>query len=98
MRFRPLGAAGLQIIKWLLIALSCFHFYTAGFGLLREDHAPRRAPGLCAGPDLPGVAAGKKAYEQPVPLMPAVAGRRAAGGLAAGPGLRGQRAVHPLGV
>jgi TRAP transporter 4TM/12TM fusion protein len=23
-------------VKWLLIALSCFHYYTAGFGLLRE--------------------------------------------------------------
>jgi len=25
-----------QIVKWLLIALSCFHYYTAGFGLLQE--------------------------------------------------------------
>ena len=25
-----------MLIKWLLITLSCFHFYTAGFGLLRE--------------------------------------------------------------
>lgn len=24
------------LIKWLLITLSCFHYYTAGFGLLRE--------------------------------------------------------------
>lgn len=36
MRFRPTVPPALQIVKWLLIALSCFHFYTAGFGLLRE--------------------------------------------------------------
>jgi TRAP transporter 4TM/12TM fusion protein len=36
MRFRPTVPPAVQIIKWLLIALSCFHYYTAGFGLLRE--------------------------------------------------------------
>src|SRR3954470_7881201 len=36
MRFRPTAPPALQIVKWLLIALSCFHYYTAGFGLLRE--------------------------------------------------------------
>ncbi len=36
MRFRPVAPPALQIVKWLLIALSCFHYYTAGFGLLRE--------------------------------------------------------------
>ena len=36
MRFRPTVAPASQIIKWLLIALSCFHYYTAGFGLLAE--------------------------------------------------------------
>ncbi|HVE54935.1 MAG TPA: TRAP transporter fused permease subunit, partial [Ramlibacter sp.] len=36
MRFRPVVPPAVQIVKWLLIALSCFHFYTAGFGLLRE--------------------------------------------------------------
>ena len=36
MRFRPVVPPALQIVKWLLIALSVFHFYTAGFGLLRE--------------------------------------------------------------
>ena len=36
MRFRPVVPPALQIVKWLLIALSCFHYYTAGFGLLRE--------------------------------------------------------------
>ncbi|MES2980399.1 MAG: TRAP transporter permease [Pseudomonadota bacterium] len=36
MRFRPIVPPALQIVKWLLIALSCFHYYTAGFGLLRE--------------------------------------------------------------
>ena len=36
MRFRPTVTPATQIVKWLLIALSCFHYYTAGFGLLRE--------------------------------------------------------------
>jgi TRAP transporter 4TM/12TM fusion protein len=35
-RFRPTVTPATQIVKWLLIALSCFHYYTAGFGLLRE--------------------------------------------------------------
>jgi TRAP transporter 4TM/12TM fusion protein len=36
MRFRPTVAPATFIVKWLLVALSCFHYYTAGFGLLRE--------------------------------------------------------------
>ncbi|MBT3066304.1 TRAP transporter permease [Rhodoferax sp. U11-2br] len=36
MRFRPSVPPATQLIKWLLILLSCFHYYTAGFGLLRE--------------------------------------------------------------
>jgi TRAP transporter 4TM/12TM fusion protein len=36
MRFRPTVPPASTIVKWLLIALSCFHYYTAGFGLLRE--------------------------------------------------------------
>lgn len=36
MRFRPSVPPGTVLIKWLLIILSCFHYYTAGFGLLRE--------------------------------------------------------------
>ena len=36
MRFRNSAPPATQIIKWLLITLSCFHFYTAGFGLLQE--------------------------------------------------------------
>ncbi|MEN9899238.1 MAG: Sialic acid transporter permease protein SiaT [Pseudomonadota bacterium] len=36
MRFRPTLPPATQIVKWLLIALSCFHYYTAGFGLLQE--------------------------------------------------------------
>jgi TRAP transporter 4TM/12TM fusion protein len=36
MRFRPTVPPASHIVKWLLIALSCFHYYTAGFGLLRE--------------------------------------------------------------
>ncbi|MBK9988524.1 MAG: TRAP transporter permease [Betaproteobacteria bacterium] len=36
MRFRPSVPPGTLLISVLLIALSCFHYYTAGFGLLRE--------------------------------------------------------------
>lgn len=37
MRFRPLGVSGTWIVVALLLSLSTFHFYTAGFGLLREQ-------------------------------------------------------------
>ena len=36
MRFRPLGARTSTLVGALLIALSLFHYYTAGFGLLQE--------------------------------------------------------------
>ncbi len=36
MRFRPIRQPAALIVASLLIVLSCFHYYTAGFGLLRE--------------------------------------------------------------
>ena len=36
MRFRPLAAWAATLVGALLIALSLFHYYTAGFGLLQE--------------------------------------------------------------
>ncbi len=36
MRFRPVVPPAVSLVKWLLITLSVFHYYTAGFGLLRE--------------------------------------------------------------
>ena len=36
MRFRPLTVATTTLVGGLLIALSLFHYYTAGFGLLQE--------------------------------------------------------------
>jgi len=36
MRFRPLLPPATLIVAGLLFVLSCFHYYTAGFGLLRE--------------------------------------------------------------
>jgi TRAP transporter 4TM/12TM fusion protein len=36
MRFRRTWPPASTLLKGLLIALSCFHYYTAGFGLLRE--------------------------------------------------------------
>ena len=35
-RFRPTVQPATNLVMVLLIALSCFHYYTAGFGLLRE--------------------------------------------------------------
>jgi len=35
-RFRPLSPTATQLVSLLLVALSLFHYYTAGFGLLRE--------------------------------------------------------------
>jgi TRAP transporter 4TM/12TM fusion protein len=36
MRFRPLLPAAAGVVALLLFGLSCFHYYTAGFGLLQE--------------------------------------------------------------
>lgn len=36
-RFRPLAASATWIVSILLVSLSIFHYYTAGFGLLRES-------------------------------------------------------------
>lgn len=36
-RFRPLTAGATLIVSFLLVSLSIFHYYTAGFGLLRES-------------------------------------------------------------
>ena len=36
MRFRPLVPPATLVVGTLLVVLSCFHYYTAGFGLLRE--------------------------------------------------------------
>ena len=36
MRFRPLGRIAAVLVGALLLLLSLFHYYTAGFGLLRE--------------------------------------------------------------
>ncbi|TWS94464.1 TRAP transporter permease [Reyranella sp. CPCC 100927] len=37
MHFRPLLPPATWIVAAMLFALSCFHYYTAGFGLLREQ-------------------------------------------------------------
>ena len=36
MRFRPLVPSATLVVGALLIVLSCFHYYTAGFGMVRE--------------------------------------------------------------
>ena len=65
MRFRPVVPPALQIVKWLLIALSCFHYYTAGFGLLRETTHRGVHLAFVLGLIFLVFAASKKALEQP---------------------------------
>jgi TRAP transporter 4TM/12TM fusion protein len=65
MRFRPVVPPALQIVKWLLITLSCFHFYTAGFGLLRETTHRGVHMAFVLGLIFLVFAASKKAGEQP---------------------------------
>ena len=36
MRFRPLSPTATTLVGGLLMVLSLFHYYTAGFGLLQE--------------------------------------------------------------
>lgn len=36
MQFRPMEGGARFLVGGLLVALSCFHYYTAGFGILRE--------------------------------------------------------------
>ena len=63
MRFRPVVPPAAQMVKWLLIALSCFHYYTAGFGLLRETTHRGVHLAFVLGLIFLVFAAGKKAYE-----------------------------------
>jgi TRAP transporter 4TM/12TM fusion protein len=65
MRFRPVVPPALQIVKWLLIALSCFHYYTAGFGLLRETTHRGVHLAFVLGLIFLVFAASKKSNEQP---------------------------------
>jgi TRAP transporter 4TM/12TM fusion protein len=67
MRFRPVVPPALQIVKWLLIALSCFHFYTAGFGLLRETTHRGVHLAFVLGLIFLVFAASKKSLEHPRP-------------------------------
>jgi TRAP transporter 4TM/12TM fusion protein len=65
MRFRPTVPPATQIVKWLLIALSCFHYYTAGFGLLRETTHRGVHLAFVLGLIFLVFAASKKSNEQP---------------------------------
>ena len=65
MRFRPTVPPATQIVKWLLIALSCFHYYTAGFGLLRETTHRGVHLAFVLGLIFLVFAASKKAHDQP---------------------------------
>ncbi|HSV48379.1 MAG TPA: TRAP transporter permease, partial [Ramlibacter sp.] len=66
MRFRPSVPPATQIIKWLLVALSCFHYYTAGFGLLQEVTHRGVHLAFVLGLIFLVFAASKKAHDTPV--------------------------------
>ena len=53
MRFRPLLPVAAWIVAAALFGLSCFHYYTAGFGLAAGDAPPRHSHLLRARADLP---------------------------------------------
>src|SRR5215218_7479033 len=65
MRFRPTVPPATYVVKWLLIALSCFHYYTAGFGLLRETTHRGVHMAFVLGLIFLVFAASKKSLEQP---------------------------------
>ncbi|MBC7604156.1 MAG: TRAP transporter permease [Ramlibacter sp.] len=67
MRFRPTVPPAVQIVKWLLITLSCFHYYTAGFGLLRETTHRGVHLAFVLGLIFLVFGATKKAYQDPSP-------------------------------
>lgn len=67
MRFRAVVPPALQLVKWLLIALSVFHFYTAGFGLLRETTHRGVHLAFVLGLIFLVFAASRKALENPKP-------------------------------
>jgi TRAP transporter 4TM/12TM fusion protein len=66
MRFRPTVPPASHIVKWLLIVLSCFHYYTAGFGLLQEVTHRGVHLAFVLGLIFLVFAASKKAQEGPV--------------------------------
>lgn len=66
MRFRPTVPPASHIVKWLLIVLSCFHYYTAGFGLLQEVTHRGVHLAFVLGLIFLVFAASKKAQEAPV--------------------------------
>lgn len=74
MRFRPTVPPASHIVKWLLIALSCFHYYTAGFGLLRETTHRGVHLAFVLGLIFLVFAASRKALENPRPSSLAAPG------------------------
>ena len=65
MRFRPTVAPATFIVVALLITLSLFHYYTAGFGLLRETTHRGVHLAFVLGLIFLVFGASKKAYESP---------------------------------
>ena len=69
MRFRPLLPPATLIVAGLLITLSCFHYYTAGFGLLRETTHRGVHLAFVLGLIFLVFSASKKAADEPMRLL-----------------------------
>ena len=96
MRFRPLVPPASLVVGTLLIILSCFHYYTAGFGLLRETTHRGIHLAFVLGLVFLVFPARKSMLEARAQALVAVARRRAARRLAAGARDRRVRPLHPV--
>ena len=96
MRFRPLLPPASLVVGGLLIVLSCFHYYTAGFGLLRETTHRGHPPRVRPGPRLPGVSGAEVDAGKGAAALVARPGRRAPRRLDSGTRHRGFRPLHPV--
>ena len=96
MRFRPLVHPASLVVGVLLIVLSCFHYYTAGFGLLRETTHRGIHLAFVLGLIFLVFPARKSLLEKARRHSLVVAGRRAARRLGARARDRVVRALHPV--
>ena len=85
MRFRPLAPLAARLVGALLVVLSLFHYYTAGFGLLPETIAPRHPSLLRARAHLPRLPDRQARLRAAGAAGPACAARHLAAGLGRSP-------------
>ena len=74
-RFRPLAPLAARLVGTLLVVLSLFHYYTAGFGLLPEMIHRGIHLSFVLGLIFLVFPITKRGYERPVPAGPASSAR-----------------------